>query len=91
MFAVGYSVAYLFHMASCGLLFRFVEFTGLSCCVGRCGWTVDEGGPEGLGFPEGQRFAGVKSGCDLFSSSFAGPLEESSGGDGDGDGGGDGG
>lgn len=51
VFAVGYSVAYLFHMASCSLSFRFVEFTGLSCCVGRCGWTVDEGGPEGTGLP----------------------------------------
>ena len=44
---------------------------------------MDEEGPEGLGFPEGQRFSGVKSGCDLCSSYFAGP----SGGDGGGDGG----
>lgn len=51
---VGYSVAYIFHISSCGYLFLLEEFTGCSCCLVSCGWTVDLGGPEGTGFADGE-------------------------------------
>lgn len=56
---VGYLVAYIFHIASCGYLFRFEEFIMCSCCLGRCGRTVDKGGPDGQGFPEGRTWYGT--------------------------------
>ena len=93
---VGYLLAYIFHIASCGLLFRFVEFTPCSCFVGncvestpyswlfgKCGLTVDRGGPDGLGFSHGR--VGFNM---IFPMGGGGG---GGGGDGDGDGGGDGG
>lgn len=46
----GYLVAFIFHIASRGYLFRFVEFTETSCFLGNFGRTVDKGGPDGQGF-----------------------------------------
>ena len=54
MICIGYCVAYTLHTASCGLLFRFEEFSEHSLCLGCCGLTVDKGGLEGLGFPSGR-------------------------------------
>ena len=51
---VGYSIAYIFHILSCGYLFRFVEFEPYSCFIGSYGWTVDRGGPDGMGFKHGR-------------------------------------
>ena len=51
---VVYLVAFIFHIACCGLLFRFVGFTPYSCFVGKCGLPVDRGGPDGLGFSHGR-------------------------------------
>ena len=55
----GYSVAYIFHILSCGYLFRFVEFKPYSCFIeccfaGSCGWPIDRGGPDGVGFAHGR-------------------------------------
>ena len=49
---VGYLVAFLFHLVSCGYLFRFVEFHYCSCCS----WyefAADLGGADGTGYPNG--------------------------------------
>ena len=51
---VGYSVAYIFHMASFGSLFRFEEFSQFSCFVGYGGSIVDKGGPDGMGYSDGK-------------------------------------
>ena len=51
---VGYLVALLFHLVSCGYLFRFVEFHYCSCCL-LLGCTADLGGADGrFGYPNGQ-------------------------------------
>ena len=50
---VGYLVALLFHLVSCGYLFRFVEFHYCSCCL-LLGCTADLGGADGTGYPNGQ-------------------------------------
>ena len=77
---VGYLLAFILHIASCGLLYRFVEFSLCSCCIGKCGYTIDLGGPDGHGFKHGRR------GIDIIF-----PLSrwDGDGGDGGGDGGGD--
>ena len=49
---VGYLVALLFHLVSCGYLFRFAEFHYCSFCL--ClGCTADLGGADGTGYPNG--------------------------------------
>ena len=48
----GYLVALLFHLVSCGYLFRFVEFHCCSCCLW-LGCTADLGGADGTGYPNG--------------------------------------
>ena len=48
----GYLVALLFHLVSCGYLFRFVEFHYCSCCM-KNEYTVDLGGADGTGYPNG--------------------------------------
>ena len=49
---VGYLVALLFRLVSCGYLFRFVEFHYCSSCL--ClGCTADLGGADGTGYPNG--------------------------------------
>ena len=83
MIMIGYFVAFVFHIASCGYLFRFVEFTYLSCCLGRCGRTVDFGGPDGQGFPEGGTLFGA-----IFVAGGGGVTGLGRGGGGDGGGGG---
>ena len=83
---VGYSVAYMLHMASCGFLCRFEEFTPYSCYVGKCGLTVDKGGPDGQGFLHHK--LGMQM---LFPYAFSGRGGGGGGGGGGGDGGGDGG
>ena len=79
--AIGYSVAYVFHIASCGFLFRFEEFAPYSCFVGNCGFIVDRRGPGGMGFPEGRTWCGT----------IPKPVEVRTGGGGGGDDGGGGG
>ena len=60
VFIIGYLVAFIFHMASCGYLFPFVEFSEYSCFLGKYGRTVDKGGPKGQGFSH------RKVGLDIF-------------------------
>ena len=82
---IGYCVAYTLHIASCGLLFRFEEYSKYSCCLVCCGLTVDKGGLEGLGFPSG-RYA-----LQILTENFslkAGLKVRGGGGGGGGDGGG---
>ena len=50
---VGYLVALLFHLVSCGYLFRFVEFHYCSCCL-KYDHAVDLGGADGTGYPNGR-------------------------------------
>ena len=49
----GYLVALLFHLVSCGYLFRFVEFQHCSCCL-KYEYTADLGGTDGTGHPNGE-------------------------------------
>ena len=93
---VGYLVALLFHLVSCGYLFRFVEFHYCSCCL-LLGCTADLGGADGMGYPNGQ--IGVGGLCCLLSYGGGGVVIRDGefigggggGGYGDGGGGGDGG
>ena len=89
---IGYFVALVFHIASCGYLFRFEEFARLSCCLGRCGLTVDKRGPDGQGFPADRtRFGSIPYANGGVFWTGEGGVDGGGGGDGGDGGGGDGG
>ena len=88
MIYIGYYVAFILHIVSFGLLFRFEEFYDYSCCLRCCGLTVDQGGLEGLGFPS--RRSALEILFDNWILDFFNFFQEVGGGGGGG-GGGDGG